>query len=369
MILNILLALLVLNIMVIAHEFGHYLLARRNGILVDEFAIGFGPTLFKKKWLGTLWMIKAFPLGGYNGLKGETEEEAGIGNFSTASKKAKLQVLLAGSAMNVALAVISFYIALGLYGWKVPVPLTFNPIGAEITAVGDKYPLITAIIKDSPMSTVEMKLPAQVLSVNGTQVTSPSEVVSLIAKAPNDPVTLEIKDGDAVRSITVTRNQDKKIGIAIDPAPTQLDYRGSFTKKLFSGFSHVANTTILTGKMLSAMFSFVKQTGDLEPIGYAFAGPVAIVAAVGSVVKNSRTVFADLANMTGLIGVSLAMFNLLPFPGLDGWHIFLLFYEKVRGKKPNEKLVNIITGIGLLFLIGLGIVIMFKDVWMFFLRK
>ena len=70
MILNILLSLLILNIMVIAHEFGHYLLARRSGIAVDEFAIGFGPTLLKKKWVGTLWMIKAFPLGGYNGLKG-----------------------------------------------------------------------------------------------------------------------------------------------------------------------------------------------------------------------------------------------------------------------------------------------------------
>jgi len=93
MLLNILLALLVLNIMVIAHELGHYLLARKNGIGVHEFAIGFGPTLWKKKWNGTMWLIKAFPLGGYNGLKGEMEAESGTGNFSTARKWAKLQVL------------------------------------------------------------------------------------------------------------------------------------------------------------------------------------------------------------------------------------------------------------------------------------
>lgn len=378
MILNILLALFVLNIMVIAHELGHYLLARKNGIGVHEFAIGFGPTLFKRQWRGTLWLIKAFPLGGYNGLKGEMEEEEGSGNFATASKKAKLQVLLAGSLMNILLAIVAFYIALPLYNWKVPAPVEFKPVGAVISVVGGNFgneygaehPYVTAILAESPMSKLGVVPPFSILTVNGKETVTPQDVITEISTSVSDTITMKIVTAEGtLQEVAVQRNAEKKIGINMVPAPVQLDYSTNVLHKAFSGVTHVVNMSILTGKMLSAMFSFSVRTGDLEPLGYAFAGPVAIVAAVGTVVDNSRTIFADLANMTGLIGVSLALFNLLPFPGLDGWHIFLVLYEKAKGRKPNEKVVNIITAIGLFFLLSLGVIIMLKDVWMFFLRR
>lgn len=372
-VLNILLALLVLNIMVIAHELGHYLFARRNGIGVHEFAVGFGPTLLKKKWRGTMWLLKAIPLGGYNGLKGEMEaEDEGKGNFATARKWAKLQVLFAGSLMNVVMAILAFYIALALYGWKVPVPLEFNPIGAVLVPVGgveNEYPMVTAIGENSPMSKIEVKLPFSVVSVNGQITRKPEDVVKQVSSAVSDEIVLSIIEGQSQRVIKVTRDENKRIGINIASAPIELVYNTTSLHVATSGFSHAANMTVLTGKMLGMLISFTAKTGDLEPLGYAFAGPVAIVAAVGSVVKDSKTIVADLANMTGLIGVSLALFNLLPFPGLDGWHIFLLFYEKARGRKPNQKLVGIVTAIGLFFLLSLGAVIMLKDVWLFFLKK
>jgi len=373
MIINILLALLVLNIMVIAHELGHFLLARRNGIDVDEFAVGFGPTLWKKKWRGTMWLIKAFPLGGYNGLKGEMEAELGsTGNFSNARKWAKLQVLLAGSLMNVVMAVVAFYVALGLYGWRVPVPFNFTPVGAIVVPVGgaeNEHPVVTAIEKGSPMSKIEVTLPFSIVSVNGKISRTPDDLVTQVSTSIDDEIALTIKEGQTVRTITVKRDANKRIGINISSAPIELVYNTKPLNIAASGFSHAINMTVLTGKMLGMLVSFTARTGNLEPLGYAFAGPVAIVAAVGSVVKDSKTIVADLANMTGLIGVSLAMFNLLPFPGLDGWHIFLLFYEKARGRKPNQKLVGIITAIGLFFLLALGAVIMLKDVWLFFVKK
>jgi len=368
MLLNILLSLLVLNIMVIAHELGHYILAKRNKIGVHEFAIGFGPTLLKKKWHDTLWLIKAFPLGGYNGLKGEMDAEKGSGNFSTAPKWAKLQVLLAGSFMNVLMAVVAFYLALALYGWKVPIPLNFKPIGAVITTIGKPYPVVNAVVENSPMGKLGLTLPFQIVSVNQVAMTSPAEVVNAISNSSTDSIDMEIITKDGSNQIFVIRDENKKVGIQIGAAPIQLDYGSTLVNKTFSGFSHSANMTVLTGRMLGMMIAFTAKTGDYEPLGYAFASPVAIVAAVGSVVTDSKTVVADLANMTGLIGISLALFNMLPFPGLDGWHIFLLFYEKARGRKPNERIVGIVTAIGLFFLLGLGALIMLKDVWMFFLR-
>lgn len=369
MILNILLALLVLNIMVIAHELGHYIFAKRNKIGVHEFAIGFGPTLWKKKWNDTMWLIKAFPLGGYNGLKGEMDAEKGGGNFSTAPKLAKLKVLLAGVLMNILLAIVAFYMALALYGWKLPIPINFKPIGAVVSTIGKPYPVVGAVAENSPISKLELPLPFQIVSVNRVEISSPEMVVTAITESATDALDMEIITKEGNRQIFVLRDENKKIGIHISSAPLQLEYDTTVPNKIFSGFSHTANMTILTGKMLGMLISFTIKTGDLEPLGYVFAGPVAIVAVVDSVVKDSKTIVADLANMTGLIGISFALFNLLPFPGLDGWHIFLLFYEKARGRKPNEKLVGIVTAIGLFFLLGLGVLIMLKDVWMFFLKK
>lgn len=369
MLLNIIIALLVLNIMVIAHELGHYLFARRNGIEVDEFAVGFGPTLWKKRWNGTMWLLKLFPLGGYNGLKGEMEAEEGKGNFATAGKKAKFQVLIAGSAMNVLVAIVAFYLAIALYGWKVPIPVNFSPIGGKINEVALEKVTLIAVAPGSPAEKAGIVPPLHIVEINGKAVSAPADVGQHIVDSPTDEVSLLVQvPGGESRVVSVVRDENKRIGVQLQSAALILDYSGSLITKAFAGISHAANVTILTWDMLSLLIGYSQQTGDLEPVGYALAGPVAIVAAVDSVVTVSPTVIADLASMTGLIGISLAIFNLLPFPGLDGWHIFLLFYEKARGRKPNQKLVGLLTGLGLFFLIGLGVAIMIKDVWMFFVR-
>ncbi len=368
MILDIVIALAILNLLVVAHEFGHYIFAKRNGIEVDEFAIGFGPTLLKKKWNNTLWMIKLFPLGGYNGLKGESEAEPGKGNFVNASKRARLHVLLAGSAMNVIVAIFAFYLAIGLYGGKVAIPLPIPVVGARVVPAGDPYPVVRAVVADSPASKMQVNLPFSIISVNTVKVATPPEVVAAISTAANDTLSLEVKDNEGIKTVTVVRDANKKIGISVDYSALVIDYTDSIWTKLFSGLSHTINTVILTKEMLSVIIAASIRTQDLVPLGYAFAGPVAIVAAVGDVVKNSKQIVGDLANMTGLIGVSLAIFNLLPFPGLDGWHIFLLFYEKAKGRRPNEKLVGIITLVGFISLLVFAALIMVKDVIFFFIK-
>lgn len=369
--LNIIIALFILNIMVVAHEFGHYILARRNGIQVDEFAIGFGPTLLAWKAYGTNWMIKAFPLGGYNGLKGESEAEAGQGNFVTASKKAKLQVLFAGSLMNILLAVIAFYISLGLTGWKSDLFVEFSPVGAVITQKNGNYPSVVGYTADSPLAKLGIKTPFEVVSVNGNLVTSAEDISREISTTPDDVafVRMQIIVEGQSQSIQSIRNENKKLGIQIMDPIKQIDYSFSWWSIALSGISHSVNTVIMTGKIMGMVFEQVFTSRDATALGYAFAGPVAIVATVGAVVSESKQVIADLASLTGMIGVSLALFNLFPFPGLDGWHIFLIGYEKVMGRKPNEKLVNTVSALGIMFLLTLGVIIMFKDVWLFFLKK
>lgn len=365
---NILLALFILNILVIAHELGHYVFARLNKIAVDEFAIGFGPVLWQKKYGETMWSIRAFPLGGFNGLKGEVEAEKGAGNFSTASKKARLAVLFAGSIMNLVVAVIVFYFAIGLYGGRVSTPIDFTPVGATIEYETDSYPVVMQYVKDSPADKSGLKVPFSILAVNGTEVRSPAEVVTRVNEATDDAIMLRVRENGVVRDVQITRGADKKLGISLHAAPKVIDYTGTFANKALSGFSHTWNSLVMTKEMLAIMINVSILNKSAEPLGYAIAGPVAIVAAVGDVVDNSKSVMADLLHMGGLIGVSLAVFNLLPFPGLDGWHIILVFYEKARGRKPNEKLVGILSALGFIFLLGLGVLIMIKDVIFFFLK-
>ncbi len=366
---NIILALVILNVLVIAHEFGHYIFARLNKIAVEEFAIGFGPVIWQKKYGETMWSIRLFPLGGFNGLKGEVEAEKGEGNFATAPKKARLAVLFAGSAMNLIVAVIVFYFAIALYGGRISTPIDFQPIGATLTYETDKYPVVAQYVKDSPADKSGLKLPFSILAVNGTEVSEPRDVVELVNSAEQDEIRLRVREQNSdVREVIIVRAADNKLGISLQNAPKVIDYTGSVATKLFSGFSHTLNSIIMTKEMLVIMINASITSRTAEPLGYAIAGPVAIVAVVGEVVDNSQTVIADLLHMGGLIGVSLAIFNLLPFPGLDGWHILLVFYEKARGRRPNEKLVGILSALGFFFLLGLGVLIMIKDVIFFFFK-
>ena len=178
--------------------------------------------------------------------------------------------------MNILMAVFAFYIALGLYGWKVPTPMTFNPVGAVLVPVGLPNPTVYEVVKDSPASTIDAELPYAIISINGKEVLTPQNVVDEISASATDQLTLKINDKKGTRDVTVTRNSDKKIGIKVDGAVQQLNYGTTVINKIFSGFSHAINMTVLTGKLLGTMIAYTTRTGNFEPLGYAVAGPVAI---------------------------------------------------------------------------------------------
>jgi regulator of sigma E protease len=373
----ILIFLLILNLLIIVHELGHYFLAKKVGVEVKEFAIGLGPTLFQKEWNNTLWKINLLPIGGYNALKGEAETEGGKGNFATASKRSKLQVLFAGSAMNLLLAIIAFYVMMPFFNWKVPAMIEFTPIGGELVTAGKvtEGPIIYEVTDKSSLKNESITFPVELVTVNGQKITSTEEAIAKIseyAKAGNSSVTLELRD--------LTKNQlgqynaqyydSNKIGITIsDTQDTYaIDYGKNLGTKLFSGVSHSVNVMTLTGTFFYRMIAYVNTTKDFTPVSQTVSGPIGVYAVVDDIVTSSGAIVRDLGHLTGLISLNLAIFNLLPFPGLDGWHILVVFLEKVRKKKFNENTLGVISLIGLGLLLALSFLITIKDVFLYIIK-
>ncbi|WKZ30198.1 MAG: M50 family metallopeptidase [Candidatus Dojkabacteria bacterium] len=369
--------LLILNVLIIVHELGHYILAKRVGVEVKEFAIGLGPAIFQKEWNNTVWKINIFPIGGYNALKGESESEGGKGNFATARKRDKLQVLFAGSLMNFLLAIVAFYIMMPFFNWQVPAMIEFQPVGGKLTTVGKltEGPIIYEVSDNSSLKNESITFPVELVSVSGEKVSSTEDAIVKItshAKEGNTSVELELRDlnSQEVKSYTASYFDSNKIGITI--ADTQdtyaIDYGENLATKAFSGFSHSINIVKVTGTFFYRMVAYVNTTKDFSPVSQTVSGPVGVYAVVDDIVASSGAMLRDLGHLTGLISLNLAIFNLLPFPGLDGWHILIVALEKVRKKKFNENTLGIISLIGLGLLLAFSFLITIKDVFLYIIK-
>lgn len=370
--------LLILNVLIIVHEFGHFLIARRNGVTVKEFAVGLGPAIWKKEWKGTVWRFNILPFGGYNNLKGESEEESGIGNFTDASKKARLKILIAGSAMNILLAIIAFYIYVPFMGFKVPTYINFSPVGASIEQKADyPNPVITSITNDSKLKDKNLVLPVILKQIGDISPKDSKEAVDAIQKYSNEgrksiPLVVESLADKKTQTVEAEFGQNGKLGVGLNDSNTyNIDYSGNILTMAFSGISHSINSILVMVQFMQQTFGYVSRTKDVAPLGVAFSGPVGVFAVVRTIITDPtklKLTILNLIQLTGLVSLSLGVFNLLPFPGLDGGHITLLFIEKFRGRKLNPTKVGIISVIGLLLLIGLSFLITIKDVFVFLIK-
>lgn len=367
--LEIITLLLILNILIVVHEFGHFIFAKRAGVVVKEFAIGLGPAIWKKEIDGTVWRINWIPLGGYNAFKGENETEPGKGNYSKISKKNKLAILFAGSGMNIILAILCFYLIMPFFNWKVPSMLEFEPVGARLISES-KTPevYITAASENSTFRKVELKFPLQVLEIDGQKILTGTDVRTKIEegyKNGKTSINIKVKDVAQNKEVDVDAKYIEGGVVGISLSETEqffIDYGENIGTKAFSGISHSINIILLVGKFIGVLSNYVAKTNDYSPVLYSVSSPVGIYPVVQDIYARSELAIRDLVYMTGLIGINLGLFNLLPFPGLDGWHILIVVLEKVRRRKFNEETLNKISLIGLIILLGFSLLIVLKDI-------
>lgn len=359
---SVLLFFIILLALVLVHELGHFIVAKRSGIRVDEFGVGFPPKLFGVRKGETLYSVNALPFGGFVKIFGETpDQEALYGPDSARSfvRKPKLvqaAVLVAGVAMNVFFAWILYSGA-----FLIGMPTAVDPAHRE--GVSDARVLVTRVVPSSPAERAGMQPGdnVQFLAVGGIEiaVTEPRDIADFIALHGGEEVTVAfLRDGVVHRvNITPTANVEGidrlAIGIATELIGTQ---KLSLLGALGAGAVFTADSTwaILkgVGGLIAGALTF---SADLSQI----TGPVGIVSLVGDA---SSLGFVYLLTFTAFISINLAIINLLPFPALDGGRLLFVAIEALKGSPIRPRVANVANSVGFAVLILLMLLVTYRDI-------
>lgn len=330
-------AFFVFGVLVTVHEFGHFITAKMTGMRVDEFAIGFGPNIFQKKYGETLYSLRIIPLGGYNKIAGmEPDEPADEGAFKSKPIPARMLVILAGVLMNFILPVFLFTGIFAVNGLEVPV---------------DK-PLLGYVMPGK--SAVESGLQAgdKILAVGGKPVATWSEMVTELNTYGENEVTLTAERNGVTKDYTLKPEFDKDYGKALVGISPQVEHKdfGIF-ESLQMGFKYTYYIMVM---MLDGLYKIVTGAAPAD-----VTGPIGIAKIAGEAAESG---WMPLLNLVGLLSINLGIINLLPLPALDGGHFVLLILEALRGKPLGERATTMIQSIGVGLILTLTVWAIFSDI-------
>ncbi|MCR4440935.1 MAG: RIP metalloprotease RseP [Peptococcaceae bacterium] len=337
-------SLIIFGLIIFFHEFGHYLLAKITGVRVEEFALGMGPKIVAKKWGETIYSIRALPLGGFCRMAGET----GSGDYESSASHdprrfdqkpvwARIAVIASGPLMNFVLAVFIF-------------TALFSAIGIP----EDYTTKIGSVVAGSPAEQAGLRAGDRVERINGIDVNSWRELVSIIHGSAGKKIELEIARGKSTIVVEATPKLDPEsnVGmIGITPEEPRWKKVG-FWEGLKNGYQRTVDITRLTIVGLVEMI-----TGRTSTEG--IAGPVGIIQMIG---ESARFGLVYLVNLTALISINLGLINLLPIPALDGSRLLFLIFEGVRGRPVNPAKENFVHLVGFILLMVLMVFITYRDI-------
>lgn len=361
---SIIIFIVILLVLVLVHEFGHFIVAKKSGIRVDEFAFGFPPKLFSVKKGETTYSFNAIPFGGYVKIHGENpDEESTTGIDSSRSMVNKPRytqalVLVAGVTFNLLLAWL--LLSIGLMA-GMPTLASNVPQGAVLV---DPALRVTGVLKDSPAQVAGIKSGDKIIALSdatNAKIEKPTEeqVRAFISAHTATSIEFTVENGKGTQTHTITPKKGildtdaPAIGISMDVIGT---VRESFGKAIWHGLkgtvSDTGNTAKGFGLLIAGAF---KGTAHLDDV----SGPVGIVGSVGDA---ARFGFGYLLSFAALISINLAIINLVPFPALDGGRLLFLLIEKIKGSRIKPQVANMVNGIGFALLIILMIVITYHDI-------
>jgi regulator of sigma E protease len=357
---SIIIFLIILAVLVLVHEFGHFIAAKRLGIRVDEFGLGFPPRIWGVKRGETIYSVNWIPFGGFVKIFGEDPDEVSLDgpdatrSFATRPRWAQAIVLVAGIACNV------------LFAWLL---LSIGFMSGMPTAVDESMQdrvtntrlLITSVEDDTPAAEAGLKPGDAILSLErgGDVLETPSieEVRDFIAREVAPLIVQYERDGAQLTAEVVPATgivaDRPAIGISMEMIGT---LREPIHRAIFSGGEATVNMFVGTlvgfGTLIADTF---RGTADLSQV----TGPVGIAAYVGDAAQFG---FTYLLSFVAFISVNLAVINLLPFPALDGGRLLFVAIEAVRRRRINPKVTNVVNAVGFVILIALMLVVTYRDI-------
>lgn len=337
--------ILILSILILVHELGHFLVAKRSGVKVEKFSLGFGPKLISKKIGETQYMLCAIPFGGFIKMAGDSREEShgAREEFLTRTPGERARIIFAGPFFNYILAFFCLWMVYYL-----------------------GYPKVTAtiggLVAGMPAETAGLRVGDQVKAVDGEKVDFWEDVTKKIHGKSGQAVRLTVLR-DSREEVFELTPQKKEVDtiwgkkaevglIGIKPSDEIIKVRYGLLTALVKGTKNLIEMTVMT---VVAIASIITGTMSFKE---SVTGPLGIFFIASNAAKIG---ISAVLHVIGILSMSLAVFNLLPLPILDGGHIFLAGLERLRKRPLAVRTEDVLSNIGMSFLIILAVFIFCND--------
>jgi regulator of sigma E protease len=346
---GVLAAVVVLGFLIVVHEFGHFIVAKRSGVGVLKFSVGFGPRLYGRTVNGTEYVLSAIPLGGYVKMVGEdpdsTEAVDPRISFSHQSVWKRVAIVTAGPIFNLLFAFVAFTLVLAICGQRVP---------SDIAKVG-------GVMSGMPAAQAGLQVGDVVTAVDGKPIASWDELSNAIRASEGRAVTMTVqRNGEALNiEITPQAKEDKTIyGEVIGQAYVIGIERGFEETRVGPIEAIGAGAKQTVWWMQTLIMSVVKILQGKIP-ARDIGGPILIVQAAG---QQAQVGLESLLLFMAVISINLGILNLLPIPILDGGHLLFFLVEGVMRRPLDIRHREIMQQVGLVILIGLMAFAFYNDI-------
>lgn len=336
LIINTLVSLLVFSVVIFIHELGHFIVAKKSGIKVNEFSIGMGPRLFSRQKGETSYSVRALPIGGFVSMEGEDEESDAEGSFTNAPVANRIAVVVAGAIMNLIL------------GFAILVFLTSQQDVITSRTVSQFH-------EGATTQQSGLRLDDEIIAVNGRRCYIANDIIYEFARTQNGTADFTVRrDGKITELEDITfetytdENGYKQMVVDFYVYPVE--------KTLVSVVREASNWTMSLARTI--FLSLVDMATGRVAMNQ-ISGPVGIVSVISEAASVGLT---SVLNILALITINLGVFNLIPFPALDGGRLVFLLIELFRGKPINPKYEIWVNAAGMVMLLAFMALVTFSDI-------
>lgn len=346
---NIISFAVVLGVLIFAHEFGHFLLAKLMGVGVEKFSLGFGPRIVSRKIGMTEYMISAIPLGGYVKMVGEAPDQELDDSllplsFSHKPLFKRSLIVLAGPVFNLLLSVAIFFVFFQIFGLPIVKP--------EVGEVQQGMPA-----HESGILTGD-----RVVSIDGGRVTRWDEMAALIKQSGGRPLSIEILRGDSTLFVKVVPklvSSRDLFGEQVEKYVIGITASGAFTIQRLNPFESAAQGVLQTWQIAKLTILAIGKIFTGAVSAKTLGGPIMIAQLAG---QQAKAGIMNLIFFIALLSVNLGIINLLPIPVLDGGHLLFFLIEAVTRRPINLKMREVAQQVGIFVLILLMIFVFYNDI-------
>lgn len=374
MLLTIIIFFVLLSILVLVHEFGHFITARKFGVGAEEFGLGFPPRVFgwyrsrdgKGKWVWgnkevtdaakTIYSFNLVPIGGFVKIKGENGDEPNApDSFASRSLGKRALILSAGVIMNIILAAVIIIIGL-MAGLPQAVDDNALPAGVRVE---NRQIQIMQVLPKTPAEAAGLQPGDVIKTIDGRSFEKYSQIQEYVGDKAGKELSYSLVRGNEQLDKKITpqilSETNNRAGIGISIAETGI-VKYPWYKAITEGFRL---TALLLWAIIVGLVTIIGQLFTGQSVSGDVVGPVGIAALTGQMAEMG---FAYLAQFAALLSLHLAIINFIPFPALDGGRVLFLIIEKIKGSPVKQKTEAIIHNLGFIILIGLIILVTFKDI-------